>query len=83
MGAPAVRQRGLSCAGPEGPVKGGEAVKSGLPGYLGNGLVRLPQQASGFGYPKCSQAAVEGGAVGCLKQGGQPPAGEPQAVQRG
>ena len=40
-------------------VKGGEAVKSGLPGYLGNGLVRLPQQAAGLGYPKRSQAAVE------------------------
>ena len=83
MGAPAVRQRGLSCAGPEGPVKGGETVKSGLPGYLGNGLVRLPQQAAGLGYPKHSQAAVEGGAVGCLEQIGQPPAGESQAVQRG
>ena len=83
MGAPAVRQRGLSCAGPEGPVKGGEAVKSGLPGYLGNGLVRLPQHSAGPGHPTPSQAAVERGALRSQTQGGPPPAGEPQAVQRG
>lgn len=49
---------------PEGPVKAERLSNPASPGYLGNGLVRLPQQAAGLGHPKRSQAAVEGGAVG-------------------